>query len=274
MKMTTLPDAYQRSQDLEGKIIFFDDFTAPELDRSKWTVRTTGTVVNQEVQAYIDSPETIYIQQQPGEGDGLLIIHPHYRPGFTTPDGRRFDFISGRIDTREKVECRYGIVSARIKLAVGTGVWPAFWMNGSGQWPASGEIDIMENVGDPSWVNAAVHGPGYSSDAGPVERFHFPPGESASQWHVYSVEWGPDSLGFKVDDRLYFLVARDNIAALGPWVFNNPKHILLNVALGGIYPHTVNNIRVPHLGLPEETIQLLRQDEVKMLVDWVKVTAL
>ncbi len=132
----------------------------------------------------------------------------------------------------------------------------------------------MENVGDPAWVNAAVHGPGYSSEAGPVERFHFPPGESADQWHVYSVAWTPDSLGFMVDDRLYFQVSKEKITSLGPWVFDNPKHILLNVALGGIYPFTVNHIRAPHLGLAEETIQLIRQDEIQMLVDWVKVTAL
>lgn len=272
--MTTLPDAHQRPQDLEGEIVFFDDFTSAELDRSKWTVRTTGAVVNQEVQAYVDSGETIYLQHEPAEGNGLLVIHPHYRPGFVTPEGKRFDFISGRIDTRGKVECQYGVVSARIRLSVGTGIWPAFWMNGSGQWPSSGEIDIMENVGDSAWVNAALHGPGYSSEAGPVERFHFPPGESADQWHVYSVAWTPDSLGFMVDDRLYFQVSKEKITPLGPWVFDNPKHILLNVALGGIYPFTINHIRVPHLGLPEETIQLIRQDEIQMLVDWVKVTAL
>ncbi len=116
--MTTLPDAHQRPQDLEGEIVFFDDFTSAELDRSKWTVRTTGAVVNQEVQAYVDSGETIYLQHQSAEGNGLLVIHPHYLPGFVTPEGKKFDFISGRIDTRgmpvrrclcqDQAERRYG----------------------------------------------------------------------------------------------------------------------------------------------------------------------
>jgi beta-glucanase (GH16 family) len=272
--MTTLPEEYQQPHGFGEEIIFFDDFTAAELDRTKWNVRTTGPVYNQEQQAYVDSQETIYIEHQPDEGKSVLVIHPHYHPGFVTQDGKRFDFISGRIDSRDKLECQFGIISARIKLATGTGVWPAFWMNGSGHWPASGEIDIMENVGDPRWVNAAIHGPGYCSDDGPVERFYFPTGDSATDWHVYSVEWTPDGLSFKVGDRLFFLVTPSITTILGPWVFNNPKHILLNVALGGIYPFNVNNIHVPHLGFPEETIQLIRQDKIKMLVDWVKVTAM
>lgn len=267
-------EEHQRPNGIEGEIIFFDDFTACELDRSIWNVRTTGPVYNQEQQAYVDSPETIYIEHQSIEGNGLLVIHPRYHPDFVAPDGSRFDFISGRIDSREKMECRYGIISARIRLTTATGVWPAFWMNGNDEWPVSGEIDIMENVGDPSWVNAAIHGPGYSGDDGPVERFLFPPGDGATHWHVYSVEWGPDHLSFKVDDRMFFTVSRSKSGCLGPWMFNNHKYILLNVALGGIYPFNVYGIRDPYLGLPDETVQLIRQNEIKMLVDWVKVTAM
>ena len=37
-----------------------------------------------------------------------------------------------------------------MKLPSATGLWPAFWMLGSNistvGWPASGEVDIMENV--------------------------------------------------------------------------------------------------------------------------------
>ncbi|MCP4422100.1 MAG: glycoside hydrolase family 16 protein, partial [Chloroflexi bacterium] len=81
----------------KSNLIFFDDFTSGQLDRSKWNVRTTGKVVNDEEQAYVDSRETVYITSGhdiSGADNNVLVLHPHYRPGFTTPDGQRFDFIS------------------------------------------------------------------------------------------------------------------------------------------------------------------------------------
>lgn len=150
-------------------ILFFDDFTSDELDRSKWNVRITGPIYNQEQQAYVDSAETIYIVSDDpalGEYHGALIIHPRYRPGFVTPEGKRFDFISGRIDTRGKFDFAYGTAAARIMLPAGAGLWPAFWLLGYDKWPESGEIDVMEYVGEPDWVSAAVHGPGYFGEAG------------------------------------------------------------------------------------------------------------
>jgi beta-glucanase (GH16 family) len=269
-----MADTSTRSHSAGGEIIFFEDFTSEYLDRSNWNVRTTGPVYNNEQQAYVDSLETIHIDQLSPEGNGLLAIQPCYRPGFVTAEGNRFDFISGRIDSREKMECQYGTISARIKLSISVGVWPAFWMNGSGDWPHSGEIDIMESVGDPGWVNSAVHGPGYSGDGAPVKRFHFPAAKDGKGWHIYALEWTPDFLSFKVDEQPFFKVERSTVGSQGPWMFDNQKHIILNVALGGLYPFKVNGFRSPYLGLPEETVQLIRREEIRMLVDWVKVVGM
>src|SRR6185437_15696930 len=76
---------------VNAKTVFFDDFTTPTLDRSKWNVVTTGMHVNNELQAYVDSDKTIYQQ------NGMLVLQPIYTPGFITKDGQHFDFISGRI---------------------------------------------------------------------------------------------------------------------------------------------------------------------------------
>lgn len=257
------------------EVLFFDDFTGPELDRAKWNVRTTGSIYNDEQQAYIASAETLYVAAEgvvPGAYNGALIIHPRYRPGFVTPEGDRFDFVSGRIDTRDKFEFCFGTAAARMRLPVGAGLWPAFWLFGNGPWPETGEIDVMEYVGEADWVSAAVHGPGYAGEAGLVNKLYFPTPDGAADWHVYSVDWYPDRLVFKVDGAVMYRVTRPMIEFFGRWAFDTPKFLILNLALGGTYPFKTNGVRAPYYGLPESTVELIKRDQVKVAVDWVKVT--
>lgn len=263
-----------RSQS-ERRVIFFDDFSAKELDRTKWNVRITGNIYNNEQQAYVDSLETIYIapkDEVTGASHGALVLQPRFRPNFISPEGDRFDFISGRIDTRDKFDFRYGSAAARIKLPSGTGLWPAFWMLGYGQWPLSGEIDVMEYVGEQDWISSAAHGPNYFGEAGLVNKLFFAGSEDATGWHVYSVDWLPDKLLFKVDGQTMYRVTRQMTDFFGPWVFDNKKYLILNFALGGIYPFKTNGVRKPYYGLPDSTVELIKGNEVKIVVDWVQVS--
>ncbi len=258
----------------ESELIFFDDFSSGQLDRTKWNVRTTGQVVNNEQQAYVDSAEAIYIaprHEAPGAENDVLVLHPRYRPDFMTADGQRFDFISGRIDTREKFQFAYGFAAARMKLPAGSGLWPAFWIHGDGRWPESGEIDVLEYVGEPDWISCAVHGPGYSGESALVNKLFFQGGENATSWHVYTVEWAPDSMVFRVDGSVIYRVTRPMIDFFGPWVFDNKKYLILNFALGGVYPFKTNGVRSPYCGIPDETVMQIREDKAKVMVDWVRV---
>lgn len=254
------------------ELIFFDDFTSTELDRETWNVESTGKIHNNEQQAYIDSSETIYLQQGSDTANGVLVIQPRYRQGYVTPQGDTFNFISGRINTRKKIEFTYGSVLARIQLPVGAGLWPAFWMLGSdGHWPGCGEIDIMEYVGEPDWTSVAVHGPGYSGETPLVNKKYFTQPDDATGWHIYSLDWTPQSLIFKIDGDLVYRIPRPSIDFLGRWVFDNHQYLILNFALGGRYPFKTNGVRVPYYGLPESTVEAVRKNEIKLLVDWVKV---
>jgi len=255
---------------------FFDDFAAPTLDRSHWSVRVTGRTVNEEQQAYVDDTATVRIvtgAEAQGASNGALQIRARWRPGHLTAEGNRFDMVSGRLDTRDKVMFTYGTASARMRLPAGAGLWPAFWVLGAGPWPATGEIDVMENVGDPSWVSAAVHGPGYSGNTPLVRRDTLPSGHDATEWHVYSVDWRPDEMIFRVDDREFYRVTKAMVAPYGRWAYDNPKYLILNLALGGGYPRGVNGTKgPPYVGLPDSTVQKIRADSVSVLVDWVRVT--
>ncbi|MFN8250291.1 MAG: glycoside hydrolase family 16 protein [Ferruginibacter sp.] len=255
------------------KTILFDDFSGPGLDSSRWNVEVTGMHVNDELQAYVDSALTIsFDAAAAGAQNGALVLQPRYTPGFVTRDGQKFDFISGRINTRNKFEFAYGTAAARIKLTDGVGLWPAWWMLGNGAWPETGEIDIMEYVGEKDWISAAIHGKGYSGDAGLVDRYYFPDSNNVTGWHIYAVDWTPESLVFKYDNMTMFRITKSMTNFFGPWAFDNPKYLLLNFAVGGIYPFKINGIKQPYYGLPAATLEDIKAGKSKMLVDWVKVT--
>jgi len=258
-----------------GDVVFFDDFAGTELDRSRWNVVVSGFWVNNEQQAYIDASEVIRIvhgEEAAGASNGALMLQAWPRPGFVTAEGREFDFVSGRINTRGKVEFTYGTAAGRIRLPAGSGLWPAFWVLGTGPWPETGEIDIMEFVGEREWVSSALHGPGYSGDTPLVARHSFDAGEDATGWHVYAVDWTPESLTFRVDGVITYQVVRAEVERYGAWAFDNRKFLILNLALGGAYPMAVNGVEAPYPGLPESTVRLIGEGQARMLIDWVRVT--
>ena len=254
------------------KPLFFDDFTSEELDRTRWNVEVTGNIYNNEQQAYIDSPETIFLTNEYPDANGVLVIKPKYKKDTVTPQGDSFDFVSGRIHTKGKFDFTYGKISARIKLPEGEGLWPAFWTVGSkGGWPECGELDVMEFVGESDWVSAAVHGPGFSGESAVVNKIFFTPPEGAAQWGIYSLDWTQDCLYFKVDDELIYRVSRPMVEFFGSWVFDKDQHVIINLALGGRYPYKTNGIKEPYYGISESTVRAIVNNEIALLVDWVKI---
>lgn len=253
-------------------LVFSDEFDAGTLDRDKWNVVGMDFWVNDEQQAYLDSPDTIQFEDDvEGAEGGALVLRPVYRPGVDTREDREADFISGRINSEGKVDFTYGRIEARIKMPDAEGVWPAFWMLGNGTWPDTGEIDIMEYVGEPDWTGVALHGPGYSGETPIVNKFFFGEGTDATDWHVYSIEWTKDAILFMVDDRLIYRASRPMVERYGEWRFDTPKHLILNFALGGAYPFKTSMIAEPYYGMPQSTVDQIKAGDVAMYVDWVRV---
>ncbi|WP_259070503.1 glycoside hydrolase family 16 protein [Mucilaginibacter sp. X4EP1] len=255
--------------------VFFEDFNEQTLDRSKWNVEITGHTNNDEQQAYVDSVATLYLVKgnaASGATNGALVIQPLYRPGYTSKQGNKYDFISARINTQAKMEFTYGTASARMKMSSGAGLWPAFWALGNGKWPDCGEIDMMETVGDSSWFSNALHGPGYFGNTPLAHREFFPQGIDVTQWHVYSIDWTADNLIFKVDGKVTYTVTRAMVEHYGRWAFDNAKFIILNFAIGGGYPAGVNKVKVPYYGLSQSSVDKIKAGNVKTYVDWVLVT--
>ena len=86
------------------------------------------------------------------------------------------------------------------------------------------------------------------------------------------MNWTPDSLVFKYDDIPMFRVTRSMVEHFGKWAFDNPKYLILNFALGGAYPVKINGVKEPYFGLPASTIELIKSNKSKMIIDWVKIT--
>ena len=248
-----------RATDAKWKLVWSDEFNGPNgssVDPSKWVFDLGGKGWgNQELESYTDRPQNAYLQ------DGNLVIQVR-QENYTGADGVSRNYTSARLKTAGKFSQTYGRFEARIKIPFGQGLWPAFWMLGNDigktGWPDSGEIDIMENIGkEPSIVHGTIHGPGYSGADGLEARLTLPAHRRfADDFHVYAVEWEPNTIRFYVDDELYVTRTPSSLPAGRKWVYDHPFFPLLNVAVGGDWP-----------GNPDATTVFPQT----MLVDYVRV---
>ena len=211
----------------QERLVWSDNFDGIALDTTKWSYNIWPAFKsNRELQAYTSSPSNVLVK------DGCLQIvarrEAHGNAAYT----------SGRIVTKGKGDWLYGKIEVRAKLPQGRGVWPAIWMlptdNRYGGWPHSGEIDIMEFVGfEPDTVHATIHTGAYNhvkkTDKGSLIKLP----DSEDGFHVYGCEWNKDSLKFYVDGLLYHTFENDGKKDSSTWPFDQPFHIVLNLAIGG-----------------------------------------
>ena len=226
--------------------------TAP--DSTRWTYDTGGGGWgNGELETYTNSTANTY-----QDGAGHLVISANYGGG---------SYTSGRIKTQTLFDQAYGRVEASIQIPQGNGIWPAFWMLGSNinnvGWPACGEIDMMENIGQynpPNVIGGHIHGPvlpgggDYYGGSGVGTNYTLPSGNFTGGYHLFAAEWNPSQITFYVDGTAYQTLSSANLPGGGQWVFNHPFFILLNLAVGGV-SGTPNSGSFPQ----------------QMLVDYVRV---
>ncbi|MBO9339646.1 MAG: glycoside hydrolase family 16 protein [Chloroflexus sp.] len=228
-------------------LVWSDEFDGETLNTRNWLFdRGAGGWGNNEWQYYTDRPENVRIE------NGVLIIEAR------NEEYLAWKYTSARIKTHYLQSWTYGRIEARIKLPVGgKGIWSAFWMLGeniaTARWPTCGEIDIMENIGNPTTVYGTVHGPGYAG-GNAISKAFVSTVDLSADFHIYAVEWEADEIRWYVDDQLYHTVRREQVP--GEWVFDHPFFILLNLAVGGNWP-----------GYPDETTIFPQQ----LQVDYIRV---
>lgn len=146
-------------------------------------------------------------------------------------------YTSARLTTRQKFDFKYGRLEVRAMLPKGRGLWPAIWMLPTewkyGGWPRSGEIDVMEHVGyEPDSLYGTVHTLNFNHTKGTQVGKGLKMENLYADYHVYAMEWFEDRIDLFVDDQPYFSF-KNSKKGLEEWPFDQPFHILLNVAVGG-----------------------------------------
>ncbi len=228
------------------KLIWSDEFDREgSVDPDKWTVEVwPARKVNDEDQAYTGRSKNVRVE------NGLLVLEAH-RERY-----EKAAYTSGRIHSQGKGDFLYGKVEVRAKLPAGQGTWPAIWMLPSNPykyatsceegdewhgsetcdaWPNSGEIDIMEHVGyDMNTVHATVHNKAYYWLHWNQRKGSIDVKNVDTAFHVYVLEWTPNALTMSMDGSPFFTYVNDG-SGWEAWPFDHPYHLVLNLAIGGMW---------------------------------------
>ena len=216
------------------ELVWSDEFDAGAMpDPAKWDYdidRNEAGWWNNEAQYYAFArPENSRVE------DGRLIIEARRDDvsGFADFGGQKYS--SARLVTRGRAQWTYGFFDIRARLPCGRGHWPAIWMLGTGQWPDTGEIDIMESVG---FMPTTIYGTAHSRHTVDTKS---PKGDKVevptlcTEFHNYQLDWRPDSLTWLVDGKPFYRLDKPKGADWKTWPYNTPQYLLLNVAVGGAW---------------------------------------
>ena len=202
----------------------FDYSGAP--DATKWSYDLGGDGWgNNELQDYTDRIDNASV------GDGVLTIVARKE----TRGGRHYT--SARLVSKGKGDFLYGRFEIRAKLPAGKGTWPAIWMLPTdwvyGDWPKSGEIDIMEHVGfDPGNIHVSAHTEAYYFKIKTQKTATKVIDHATEQFHLYRMDWTPEAIRGYVDDVLVLSFANEG-KGYKVWPFDRRFHLLMNIAVGG-----------------------------------------
>ena len=218
------------------RLVFNDEFNDPagtKPSTAKWTY-DPGVPQNGEIQYYTENSNNAQM-----DGAGNLVIEARKEAA----NGR--EYTSARMNTGGKFTVQYGRVEARVKVPKGNGLWPAFWMMGADfltgrPWPYNGEIDIMEVLGrNTSEAYSTLHAPQYNGAGGYGQKYATV--DLSQDFHVWAAEWDSKGIKFLLDGRQVFYASKATVEATrGPWIFDHPFYLILNLAVGGDFPGPID----------------------------------
>ena len=232
------------------QLVWEDDFNGSSLNQSKW-VHDIGTGSQYGMWGWGNGELQYYQPQNTTLNNGIAKIEVKEEPnGIIDSWSATSYFSSSKITTKGLFNFRYGKVEARIKTIDGQGFWPAFWMLPSnGSWPCDGEIDIMEQWGNPYLTNS-TSGAAHIGTCPYSQSTHFyetsstyiSAGSYADDFHTYSVIWKEDTITWYVDEIELFSLNPSSywsIPSQSAWPFNaNEWYLMINLAITQAGPNS------------------------------------
>ncbi|WP_405810070.1 discoidin domain-containing protein [Streptomyces sp. NBC_01520] len=222
----------------------FDGAAGGKPDSAKWRA-DPGTGPNNELENYTDHRNAAL----DGAGHLVMEARKEVTAGSSCPrdplsGSTTCQYTSARMNTGATFQFTYGRVEARIKVPKGNGLWPAFWMMGGDfltgrPWPYNGEIDIMEILGkDVKTAYSTVHAPAYNGGGGIGAPYTLPGNADFSDdFHTWVADWNSKGITYSLDGRTVLTLDKEQVEQTrGPWIFDHPHYLILNLAVGGDWP--------------------------------------
>ena len=227
------------------RLMWADEFdVAGRPDPQNWNFEH-GFVRNQELQWY--QSENAFV------ADGRLIIEgrreerPNPNYDADSDDWRTnrptITYTSASLRTLGLQQWKYGRFEVRAKIPASDGMWPAIWFLGvEGEWPSSGEIDLMEYydgniLANACWGTQKRYEPKWDSVKVPLGDLGDPQTWD-QEFHIWRMDWDEQSIVLSLDDRVLNtidLTTTINPNDHGPGnPFHQPHYLLLNLAMGGL----------------------------------------
>lgn len=151
--------------------------------------------------------------------------------------GTDTSYTSARLVTKNKGDWKYGKIEVSAKVAKGLGLCSAVWMMPTvwkyGNWPSSGEIDIMEHI---EWTKDTIYQTIHTGAYNHVKKTQkgkrtFVKGAS-DDFHVYAVEWDAEGINYYLDGVHCYYFPNEHKTS-EEWPFDAPFHLIMNISVGG-----------------------------------------